>query len=493
MTSERPNILIIMADQLTAALTGAYGHPVVKTPALDRLCAEGVRFDAAYTNCPLCAPARAAMLTGRYASRTRTYDNASALPDDAPTFAHHLRAAGYEVVASGKMHMIGADQLHGFERRFTTDIYPASFAWTPSWREYEMQGIPKDKRNLADAADVCDWNTHLTYDTETQFRALEFLRQRGRQAKSADWRPFCLVVSYTHPHPPYLVAREWWDLYEAAPIDTPAVPERPLSACTQMDRWLYDYEGIPPEIMRDAETMRRMRRAYYGMVSYVDSLVGELLDTLEAMELREETAVVFASDHGDMLGERGLVEKRCFYEWSVRVPLIARFPGRWMRGAVRSELVSLIDLCPTLIDLAGAAPPAYADGRSLLPLLEGRVEDDPDALLLAEYLGEGVAGCSFMARRGANKLTLVHGHESQLFNLENDPLETNNLAGWPEWQEVEESLRTEIEKRFDADRIDADVRRSQEERILIRDAMAQGRKTSWDYQPFFDAVSSYIR
>ena len=179
----RPNILIIMADQMTCALTGAYGHPLVRTPALEQLCAEGVRFDAAYAPCPLCTPARSAMFSGRHVSRTRTYDNGSILASDVPTFAHHLRAAGYEVVAAGKMHFVGADQHHGLEARLTPDIYPADFSWTPP--EVEDYAAPAEtsgrKALAARSAGPCDGGGQIDYDENVHARAMDFLARHGRR------------------------------------------------------------------------------------------------------------------------------------------------------------------------------------------------------------------------------------------------------------------------------------------------------------------------
>jgi choline-sulfatase len=493
MADRQPDIVIIMADQMTAALTGAYGHSVVRTPALDSLCAEGVRFDAAYSNSPICAPARAAMLSGQFISRTRSYDNGAILPCDVPTYAHHLRALGYEVVASGKMHLVGADQLHGFERRLTTDIYPSTFKWTPNWRRDEEGGIPNEKGNLALRTGVCDWSGQLDYDTETQFRALEFVRARRKTGGRKRQRPFCLLVSYTHPHSPYQITRKYWDLYEGADIDTPQVSEQVEACRTQMDRWLLDYEGIAPEVIQDRQQMRTLRRAYYGMVSYVDELVSELLEALESCGLRDDAAVFFTSDHGDMLGERGFVEKRVFYEWSARVPLIASYPRRWGRGATCDEPVSLVDLFPTLVEFTGAQEAITTDGRSFLDLLEGRSDGGPERVAISEYHCEGVLAPCFMVRKGAFKYAYVHGHESQLFDLQSDPDEMRNLAGRAEFSQIESALRNEVLCRFDPDAIAADVRRSQAERILMQKAMNCGRRTTWDHQPFSDAGSMYVR
>ncbi len=484
-----------MADQMTAALTGAYGHPVVKTPALDQLCREGVRFDAAYSNCPVCAPARAAMLSGLYVSRTGNYDNGAPLACDVPTFAHSLCSAGYDTIVSGKMHLIGADQTHGFQKRLTPDIYPSNFQWTPDWQRDEAQGVRNDKGCFADADQigVREWTEQLDYDTETQFRALEFLRSRSADKANKNDNPFCLMVSYTHPHTPYQITREFWDLYKGSQIDTPQWTAEMQACESQMDRWLREYQGIGEDVLNDKERMTTLRRAYYGMVSYVDTLVAELLATLESCGLRENTAILFTSDHGDMLGERKMVEKRSFYEWSSRVPLIASYPKKWSQGAAWDEPVSLIDIFPTLAEFVQAPNPIGIDGTSFMDLLEGREDSDDDRAAISEYHCEGVAAPCFMIRKRKFKYIYIHGHPDQLFDLEADPNETNNLAESFEHYETREALRRKLLSEFDPDEIAADVRRSQTSRHLIHKAMEAGKPIRWDYQPFFDAKKSYTR
>lgn len=494
----KPNILIIMADQLTASLTSTYGHPVVKTPNLDRLARGGVRFDTAYTNCPLCAPVRAVMFSGQYVSRTRSYDNACPFPSDTPTFAHSLRFAGYEVVAAGKMHFVGPDQLHGLERRLTTDIYPSDFSWSPTWEDViESMNRPLAGKWAESSPNTgsCDWSMQLDYDEEVQFRALEFLRAH-RQCdlpKRENQRPFCLFMSYTHPHPPYLAPRKFWDMYEDAEIDVPEIPDNLEEIRSPMDRWLHYFEGIPDDIKQDKEIIRRIRRAYYGMVSYVDAKVGELLDTLEEMGLSENTAVIFTSDHGDHLGERMLLEKRTFYESSARIPLIASFPNQWPCGHVCTEPVSFVDFFPTLAEIAQSPLPEGIDGRSFVELLEGRQSSSPERLAISESHSEGVASLTFMVRKGAYKYIYIHGHGKQLFDLTADPTEVHNLTGKPEFIEIEQALHHELCSRFDFDRVTMEVQRTQREHVYIREAMRQGTKINWDYQPFFDAGKSWVR
>jgi len=481
--ADKPNVLIVMADQLTYALIGAYGHPVVRTPVLDRLCEEGVRFDAAYTPYPLCTPARAAMMTGRYASRTRTYDNASILPADVPTWAHHLRTAGYETVAAGKMHFVGPDQLHGLEARLTPDIYPADFAWTPHNEAYDApDDVSHGKVLEARSAGPCEGSGQLTYDENVHARSLEFLRQRGKGA-AADDRPFCLFVSYTHPHPPYLAPQRLWDLYEGVDIPMPRAVEVDPTRRGGMDRWLHGFEGLSPADAADESFLRRVRRAYYGMVTYVDEKVGELLEVLEGAGLRDNTGVIFLSDHGDLLGEHRLIEKRAFYDWSVRVPLIARFPRRWCGGRTVDTPVSLLDLFPTLTDLTGAPPPMQVEGRSFAGLLEGQTPPAEERVVISEQHGEGVPAPCFMVRRGRFKYIYAHDCEQRLFDLQTDPDELHDVAADPRHAGIVAELHAEILRRFDPAAIAADMKRSRIERVFMHEAMQQGKRTQWDYRP----------
>jgi choline-sulfatase len=470
---DRPNILLVMADQLVPFLTAAYGHPVVQTPALDRLAADGIRFDAAYTPYPLCSPARAALVTGRYASSLGCYDNASILPADEPTIAHYLTNAGYDTVLTGKMHFVGPDQLHGFKRRLTTDVFPATMDWVPTMDEEGRFVRGGHARSyVPPEVGVRPWTKFLSYDEETHFRALEYLRERARLGPE---EPFFLVVSYHHPHDPFHPTQELWDLYEGAAIDVPARHDWEVSA---MDAWANEAHECADVDLADSEAMRALRRAYYALVTYVDRKVGELL-----AEIPEDTVVLFTSDHGDMLGERGMVQKRCFYEWSVRVPLLLRLPGNRRAGERVSHPVSLLDVAPTLLDVAGVQDGLPSDGRSLL-------DADPDRSVLAEYHVEKVRAPCFMARRGRWKLIHVHGHGSQLFDLEADPGELENLAGRgiPE----EDALRAKILAEFDPDAIAADGADSVRRRELIRRAMALNG-TRWDHAPVFDATTQYVR
>jgi choline-sulfatase len=529
---QRPNILLIVTDQLTAALTGAYGHPVVKTPHLDRLVSEGVRFDAAYSNCPVCAPARGALLSGRYVSNCKTYDNASPWPQDMVTIPHYLTLQGYDTVLSGKMHFIGADQLHGFRKRFVHNIYPADFKWTMP-RQDPLQMVEGEElafrptggqasQYVGEAIHVGEWRNTLSYDEEAHFRALEYLHAKGAEgqraayvagrefeeldairggreaatppaAQAAGAQPFFLCVSYHHPHEPFWPPRRYWDLYDGLPIDVPARPENPEETYSIQDRWLNDYHGCGDYDLTDPGSAARVRRAYYGLVTYVDDKVGELLASLEENGLADNTVILFCSDHGDMLCEKGMVQKRTFYEWSARIPLIVRFPDRRQAGRTIDAPVSLIDVLPTCLDIAGVEERLPYDGQSLMGLIDG--SEATERVAFSEIHSEGIHGPCFMIRKGRFKYIHVHARDEQLFDLEADPGEWNNLARDPALREVVEELRGRILRQFDPEAIDREVEASTRRRQLIREAMNR-TQTRWDAAPQFDehkdTLSQYL-
>jgi choline-sulfatase len=472
-----------MADQMAPQLTGPYGNREVKTPHLDRLAREGVVFQAAYSNCPLCVPARVALMSGRYPSRLGVYDNASVLSSEVPTICYHLRVANYETVLSGKMHFVGADQLHGGELRLTEDIYPADFAWTPRWEAQAVlnpRGTPK-ARLVLDAR-VQASGGQMRYDDHVQEESLAFLRSRP-QVPASQRRPFFLCVSFSDPHGPYQVPRELWDLYADVPITVPEIPDDLAAHESTMDRWINVFHGVDKVNLRDREALYRFRRVYYGQITYIDRKVGALLDCLREMGELEHTAVFFTSDHGDMAAERTMVEKRTFYEFSARVPLIARLPARWQAGCTCAEPVSLVDIFPTLTELAGAPAPLGIDGRSLLNLLEGRPDSGTPRTAVSEYHGEGVLAPCFMIREGDFKYVHITGGGRQLFHLRDDPGEWKNLAGEAKYRDAETRLSQRLLRQFDPPAIDAAVRISQQRRLLMKAAMTTGRPTRWDYHP----------
>ena len=484
----RPNILILMVDQLNGTLFPDGPAEWLSAPNLARLAERSVRFPVTYTASPLCAPGRASFMSGQLPRRTRVYDNAAEFASDIPTYAHHLRRAGYQTCLSGKMHFVGPDQLHGFEERLTTDIYPADFGWTPDYRK-PGERIEWWYHNLGavPAAGVAETSNQMDYDDEVAFHGC---RKLYDLARSDDGRPWCLTVSFTHPHDPYVARRQFWDLYaDCGHLDAPG------PACS--------YDDLDPHSQRifdandwrsysiDPEHVRGARRAYFANISYLDEKIGEILDLLGRVGQADNTAIVFTSDHGDMLGEKGLWFKMSFYEGSARVPLMIAAPGQ-LPGRIDTP-VSTVDVTPTLADLAGVSLEEvlpWTDGESLLPLINGAERSSPVAM---EYAAEASVAPLIGLRSGRWKYTACALDPEQLFDLEADPHETCNLAGDAAHQNKLDALRATATARWDLAAFDAEVRESQARRRIVYEALRNGAYYPWDFQPLQKASERYMR
>ena len=418
--TRRPNFLIIMVDQFNGTLFPDGPAEFLHAPNLKALAARSARFRNNYTASPLCAPGRASFMSGQLPSRTGVYDNAAEFASSIPTYAHHLRAAGYHTCLSGKMHFVGPDQLHGFEERLTTDIYPADFGWTPDYRK-PGERIDWWYHNLGSVtgAGVAEITNQMEYDDEVAFHATQKLYDYARSSDEPQRRPWCLTVSFSHPHDPYVARRKYWDLYENCQALDPEVGFIPQDKQDPHSQRLYDASDygnfdITPE------QIRRSRRGYFANISYLDDKVGELLDVLERTRMLDDTIILFCSDHGDMLGERGLWFKMCFFEGSVRVPLM--IAGGGIAPGLIETPVSNLDICPTLCDLAGIDMSAIApwiDGESLAPIIKGEAH----APVLMEYAAEGTQAPMVAIRDGHYKFVHCEIDPPQLFDLESDPLE----------------------------------------------------------------------
>ncbi|MDQ3865287.1 MAG: choline-sulfatase, partial [Actinomycetota bacterium] len=476
MRDTQANILLVMADQLATSVLRAYGNPVAQTPHLDALASEGVVFERAYCTSPLCAPSRASLLSGLLPSRLGTFDNGAEFAASFPTLAHRLRAAGYFTCLAGKMHFVGPDQLHGFEQRITTDVYPAGMDWIPDWTRPVDERLPwyHDMTSVLGAG-VYAATLQLDYDEEVAFRAE---RKLYDLARADDPRPFFFVVSFTHPHDPYEIPKRYWDLH--ANVDRPRVGAIPLEEADAHSRRVRAMCGTDAAELTEEDVLNA-RRAYAGATSYVDEKLGRLLSALDASGIRERTIVLFCSDHGDMLGERGLWYKMTFFEDSARVPFVVHAPDRFPPGRVQ-ENVSLVDLVPTLVELArpGEPPPAPdpLDGKSLLPLLTGDASSRDDAVV-SEYLAEGTHAPCVMVRRGAFKYVHCPDDPDLLYDLESDPSELVNVA--PDRPDLVAEFADEVKRRWDLAMLREHVLASQRRRLLVARALAEGARAAWDY------------
>jgi len=488
--NERPNFLILMVDQLTGTLWNDGPAPFLDVPNLRALHERSVAFVNAYSPSPLCTPARGSFMTGLLPSGTTVYDNAAEFPSNLPTFAHYLRRAGWYTALSGKMHFVGADQLHGFEDRLTTDIYPADFGWTPDWR-VPFERIDWWYHNLSSVteAGVAHTSNQLEYDDEVVYHARAKLLQLARRQ---DPRPFCLTASFTHPHDPYTARPEHWARYEGVEIPGPVTPALPPEARDPHTKRLHDAVDASRFVVED-EHIVAARRAYCANISYLDDKIGELLKTLDDTGFADDTVVVFVADHGDMLGERGLWYKMNFFEGAARIPLSIAAPGRFAPARVTMP-ASALDVVPTLLELAGVPPEAVAlpfDGVSLVPAAEGR--PDEHRLVAAEYMAEGSVSTMLMLRQGPWKYIWCEADPVQLYHLEEDPAERRNLAGDSAHAETLARFDAMREARWNTEALDEDVRENQQRRIVCYEALREGRFTSWDYQPVADASQRFMR
>lgn len=438
----QPNIVFILSEQHNAQVMGCAGDPYVRTPNLDRLAAQGTRLGQCYCNSPLCVPSRASLMTGRLPQDNQVYNNQHTLHSDIPTMAHALNIAGYETILAGRMHFYGLDQYHGYEQRLVGDV-------TPTFQGQEvddfvfgdLNGTMLQKRVGLDRSGPGN-STVFHFDRDVRDETVRFLQER------TDSRPLFLTVGLFSAHPPFVCPREryqyYYDLLPAPAPDTLSLEE--LHPAIQ--HWLTsrNITDVP------ADTLRRVRAAYYGMVEYIDQTVGAILDQVSKSLDPENTVVVYAADHGESLGIEHMYWKGTFYDTSARIPCIACWPGHFGQGQVVSGLTCLADLTATFLDLGSADTLPKLYGRSLVPVLEGRESIPADRSIISQ-LGTYPSNKdrpAAMIRKGQYKLVVYQGYDQpQLFDLDADPAECRDLAGDPQYASVIQALGQELAASWD--------------------------------------------
>lgn len=472
MKSGKMNILMIMSDSLVVPLSGPYGDQVGSTPNIDRLADSGVVFDRAYCNSPLCVPSRGSMLTGRYASEIECLDNANNFNSDWPTIGHTLGAAGYETVICGKMHLVGHDQLHGFDQHLALDAdythgyVPGIFKIAYDWKQ-PSGGNPSGNGWMGQSYVNCErWDhfpQHYDWDQIIHKEALSYLSR-----KTSHSSPFFCCVSYHAPHNPFWIPEKYKAPFRSKTLPLPDVPDGIDTCHGIMDKWLNDFHYVPQfgKAMMQKENLRWLYETYYGIISCLDTQIGELMTLLKKQGLDKNTAVIFTSDHGDMLAHRGMLQKRYLYERSTRVPLIFSFPDHWRRAARVEDIVSLVDILPTLSEMTGAPLLPDLPGKSILPLITGQ-GNLPERAVFAEYHGEGVHAPCFMARKGDYKYIYVHGHEEQLYNVTRDPDEYVNLIDETKHRSLVSDFKKAVLTEFDPEEITRFALKSQDMRRFV--------------------------
>lgn len=440
----QPNFLVIMSDEHQARAMGCWGHPFVQTPHLDALAARGTRFTDAYTPSPICVPARAAFAAGRQVNKTRLWDNAMPYTGEPRGWGHALQDTGIPVESIGKLHYRFAEDPAGFDVEHIPMqvVDGVGMVWASIRREEERVEPPT--RMLGEYIGP-GHSKYTDYDAKVTARTAEWFAER---AASGDRRPWCLYVGLVAPHFPLVVPQDYFDLY---PLD--ALPEVKLHPSTGYRRhpWVERQNAnMDTEAkFHDPEERLKAMAAYYGLCTWLDHNIGEILKALNAAGFGDNTTIVYTSDHGDNVGARGLWGKSNLYQESVSVPMIMAGPG---------VPVGTCDTPVSLLDVAASIPAHFgagfeSDGR---PLAQIAAEPaDPNRAILSEYHAAGAVSGAFMLRKGRFKLNWYVGFPPELFDLQDDPEEMNDLASDPAHAADLAMMEAELRKLVDPEAADS--------------------------------------
>lgn len=429
------NLIIFLSDNHNRSVMGAYGHPIVSTPNLDRMAGRGARFTNAYSASPLCCPARAAIATGRFPHQTRYWDNAIAYDGRIASWMHRIRGQGHEVVSVGKLHFTSTEQDNGF----THEIEPMHILDGKGPVPMLLRGEGEEPRlegqwELYRKRSGIGATKYQDYDVRIATQAIEWLREHG----SATERPWVLFVSFVSAHPPFEVPERLWNLYAGKDVPLPTHYDpatRPTHAALDYLRHTMCTEDL------DDAMLSQVARGYFGLITHLDEQIGRVMDAVEECGLDRSTRMIYTSDHGEMLGAHGLLGKFNMYEGSIGVPLLVSGPGI-QSGATIDQITSHVDLFPTIVESVGAhlsSEDADLPGVSLWPALEGH---ETKRVGFAEYHGTGTRNAVYMVRQGRWKLTEYVNDRPQLFDLSRDPKETQDLSTSVSGAHALQELRT---------------------------------------------------
>ncbi|HQZ05973.1 MAG TPA: sulfatase-like hydrolase/transferase [Burkholderiaceae bacterium] len=444
------NLLIIMDDEHNKNVLGYNGHPVVKTPHLDRLAAGGTVYANAYSSSPICVPARAAFATGKYVHDNRCWDNAIAYDGHIPSWAHMLRGAGHTATSIGKLHYTNDDVDGGFSEQIIPMHIEAGVG--------DLYGLIRDplpvRHQSADLARSIGpgESSYTRYDRDIAARTVRWLQTTGRQAHD---KPWVLYASFMSPHSPLIAPPEYYALYPPKDIELPTkrVVYHPWikawNDCYRFDSYF------------ESDEQRSIAIAsYFALCSFLDANVGQIMSALEETGLIHNTRVVFLSDHGDNLGSRALWGKSTMYEESAAVPMVSFGPGV-RAGAKVQTPVSHVDFFPSILQAVGAQSltPPDLPGTSFFDLADAPY--DPDRVVFSEYHAAGGVSAAYMLRKGDYKYIHYTGFVPELFDLRADPDEVNDRAGDQAMRGVLVDFERELNAICDPVAVDREAKRDQ--------------------------------
>ncbi len=452
------NLLIILSDEHNPRVLGCSGHPLIKTPNLDRLAGGGTRFTAAYTNCPICVPARAAFATGQYVHKIRCWDNAIAYDGHVPSWGHRLMEQGHRVSSIGKLHYASSDpRRNGFDE----EILPLHIVnGVGDLLGLIRDGLPRRPGSLKLGPEAGPGESEYTrYDRSIAEETCGWLERAARERSG---KPWVLYVGFVSPHFPLIAPPEFYHLYPEDRVPWPdmyGAAERPHHPFTDAMRTCMCFDEP-----FDPAMVRRALAAYFGLVTFLDDNIGKILRALDETGLAGNTRVVYSSDHGDNLGTRGMWGKSTMYEESAGIPLIMTGPNI-PAGSVCATPVTLVDAFPAIIQGAGLRrDPRDADlpGSSWLEIAQGRV---PQRTILSEYHAAGAPCGSYMIRRGAFKYIHYVAMPPMLFDLERDPRERVDLGRDPRYAKDVAECEAELRKILDPEAVDRLAKVDQQAKI----------------------------
>lgn len=432
------NVLFIMADEHQQKAAGCYGHPFVRTPNLDRLAAQGTRFTNAYTNSPICVPARASFATGREVHEIGYWDNAHAYDGRIEGWGHAMQQAGMYCLSIGKLHYRREQDPTGFDRQIVP-LHIVGGEGAVSGSVKRPLGPPIKKSKLAAQIGPGD-SGYIRYDGQIMEHTCEWLQHEAPRHRSQPWALFC---SFVCPHYPLIAPPEYYALYPHRILPHPKgnAPDYPLHPWIEKLRAMQRHDEF-----FTAETRKIAIASYYALCSYTDANVGRVLAALEASGLRDDTLVVYTADHGENLGTRRLWGKSNMYQEAASIPLIVAGPGV-PAGKVCNTPVTLADGAATILEAVGLGERIVPGYRSLREM--SNEADVLDRVALSQYHASGADTAAFMIRKGRYKYIHYVEYEPELFDLESDPEEERNLARDPQSAAVLQALDGELRVRLD--------------------------------------------
>ncbi len=450
------NLLFIISDQHQAAAMGCAGHALAQTPNLDRLAATGTRFSKAYTNCPICVPARASLATGRYVHQIGNWDNGFPYDGSVAGWGHRLQAAGRRVDSIGKLHFRSSADDNGFSE----EIEPL----------HVVDGIGDPASGIRDGSVKRDWrpgieeagprdSTYQQYDIRNRDKAIRWLKEHQQ-----DEQPWALFLSFVTPHPPWFSPPETYERYPREAIQLP--PQWEDANWPRHPTYDYMRRFFSCEQSFDEAIIRRLHAAYYGICAFLDQQIGQVMSALDALNLRQNTRVIYTSDHGEHLGARGIFGKFTMYEEACAIPFIMSGPDVPV-GKVVDTPISLVDCYPTVLEALGCAGDEMDQSLPGESLWEIAAADSRDRTVFSEYHAIGSHSAYYMLRDRRYKYIYHVGEAAQLFDLAADPVEVEDLALNPGDRATQllRAYEAKLREILDPEAVDRRAKRDQQRKI----------------------------